>query len=193
MDLLQKTKNELPADGGERKIIFNKSTGIFPLILDNIPTPVTYITPDHYYGYVNKAYADWFRVTPPDITGKHVKDFLGAEAYDAIKSFMDKALGGEVVYYEDEIPFKQGKRFINATYSPDFDERGKVKGYVALIRDVTEKKRLEIKSKESRSHYEQLINGLPAAIYTTDKDGYLTMYNQAAVDLWGRQPEIGKD
>src|SRR5206468_1422595 len=26
-----------------------------------------------------------------------------------------------------------------------------------------------------------------------DKDGYITMYNEAAAELWGRQPEVGKD
>ena len=40
---------------------------------------------------------------------------------------------------------------------------------------------------------DEFIQGLPAAIYTTDSDGYITMYNRAAVDLWGREPELGKD
>jgi PAS domain S-box-containing protein len=39
----------------------------------------------------------------------------------------------------------------------------------------------------------QLIQTLAAAIYTCDADGYITFYNKAAVELWGREPEIGKD
>jgi PAS domain S-box-containing protein len=31
------------------------------------------------------------------------------------------------------------------------------------------------------------------AIYICDKDGYIKFYNKAAVKLWGRTPEIGKD
>lgn len=38
-----------------------------------------------------------------------------------------------------------------------------------------------------------LIEGLPAAIYTCDTEGRITFFNQAAADLWGRVPEIGKD
>ena len=38
-----------------------------------------------------------------------------------------------------------------------------------------------------------LIEALPAAVYTTDADGLITMFNQAAVDLAGRVPRIGKD
>lgn len=31
------------------------------------------------------------------------------------------------------------------------------------------------------------------AIYICDSDGYIKFYNKAAVALWGRKPEIGKD
>lgn len=39
----------------------------------------------------------------------------------------------------------------------------------------------------------RLINALPTAVYMTDGDGYISLYNDAAARLWGRQPEIGKD
>jgi PAS domain S-box-containing protein len=37
------------------------------------------------------------------------------------------------------------------------------------------------------------MDALPAAIYTCDADGRVTMFNEAAVELWGRRPELGKD
>src|SRR6476620_550179 len=39
----------------------------------------------------------------------------------------------------------------------------------------------------------ELLEALPAAIYTTDSAGRITYYNQAAVELWGRRPELGDD
>ncbi|MDQ8729370.1 PAS domain S-box protein [Bradyrhizobium sp. LHD-71] len=38
-----------------------------------------------------------------------------------------------------------------------------------------------------------LLEALPAAIYMTDADGRITMFNKAAVELSGRVPEIGVD
>ncbi|WP_306752865.1 PAS domain-containing protein [Paracoccus actinidiae] len=38
-----------------------------------------------------------------------------------------------------------------------------------------------------------LLGALPAAVYITDAAGRITFYNQAAVDLWGHRPELGKD
>jgi two-component system, chemotaxis family, CheB/CheR fusion protein len=42
------------------------------------------------------------------------------------------------------------------------------------------------------SHLERLVQALPAAIYTTDADGRITFYNEAAAELWGCRPELGK-
>ena len=39
---------------------------------------------------------------------------------------------------------------------------------------------------------EGLIQALPAAIYTTDAAGRITFYNEAAAQLWGCHPELGK-
>ena len=41
--------------------------------------------------------------------------------------------------------------------------------------------------------FRQLVQRLPAAIYTTDIEGFVTMFNKAAVQLWGREPELLKD
>src|SRR5579883_214636 len=39
----------------------------------------------------------------------------------------------------------------------------------------------------------EVLDRLPAAIYTTDAAGRVTYYNQAAVELAGRRPDLGKD
>ncbi|MDH4987372.1 PAS domain S-box protein [Aminobacter anthyllidis] len=40
---------------------------------------------------------------------------------------------------------------------------------------------------------ENLLGELPAAVYTTDARGRITYFNEAAAELWGNRPEIGKD
>jgi PAS domain S-box-containing protein len=47
--------------------------------------------------------------------------------------------------------------------------------------------------REKEHHYKNILESLPAAVYTCDKNGYITFYNKAAADLWGREPQIGKD
>ncbi|MCC6679034.1 MAG: PAS domain S-box protein [Phycisphaerales bacterium] len=45
--------------------------------------------------------------------------------------------------------------------------------------------------RESEVRYRQLVHALPVAVYACDAEGRITLYNQAAVELWGREPEVG--
>ena len=45
----------------------------------------------------------------------------------------------------------------------------------------------------SYARFRDLLNLLPVATYLCDADGFVTAFNEAAVTLWGRAPEIGKD
>jgi len=58
---------------------------------------------------------------------------------------------------------------------------------------MREDKRIQEAQRLIEGSYRELIQGLPAAVYTCDAQGCIVLYNQAAVDLWGRKPEIGKD
>jgi PAS domain S-box-containing protein len=41
--------------------------------------------------------------------------------------------------------------------------------------------------------WRQLLEALPAAVYTTDAAGRVTFFNEVAVELAGRRPELGRD
>jgi PAS domain-containing protein len=41
--------------------------------------------------------------------------------------------------------------------------------------------------------WRELLDALPAAIYTTDASGRITFFNRAAVEFSGRTPELGSD
>jgi PAS domain S-box-containing protein len=46
---------------------------------------------------------------------------------------------------------------------------------------------------EEGGYFQQVLNDLPAAVYATDAKGRITYFNQAAAELWGRSPELGKN
>src|SRR5262245_17169039 len=59
--------------------------------------------------------------------------------------------------------------------------------------DITERKEAEKGLRKSEQTIRELLGALPAAIFVTDASGRITYYNQAAVGLCGRRPELGKD
>lgn len=47
--------------------------------------------------------------------------------------------------------------------------------------------------REGERRFREMIDALPAAVYTTDAMGRLTHFNRAAIDFSGRVPELGTD
>lgn len=45
--------------------------------------------------------------------------------------------------------------------------------------------------RERERRFRELLDALPAAVYTTDAAGRITYYNEAAVELWGQRPPLG--
>src|SRR3954452_443855 len=46
---------------------------------------------------------------------------------------------------------------------------------------------------DSASQLWAVLAGLPAPIYTTDADGWITFYNDACIHFAGRTPKVGAD
>jgi PAS domain S-box-containing protein len=61
------------------------------------------------------------------------------------------------------------------------------------FRDVTEPKRAQAALQESERRFREMIDALPAAIYTTDAAGRLTHFNPECIELSGRVPQLGSD
>ncbi|HKO68759.1 MAG TPA: PAS domain S-box protein [Burkholderiaceae bacterium] len=114
------------------------------LIVDNAPALIAYVDSDYRYLLNNRAYQTWFGDAYGNLTGKLVREVVGAATFEKLKPRMDAALAGQTVSYDDEIPYSSaGTRWINANYIPDVAEDGTVKGFAVLVHDVDERRRAE--------------------------------------------------
>jgi PAS domain S-box-containing protein len=113
------------------------------LVTDAMPALISYIAPNGTYRFVNKLYELWFGQPTAGIVGRHVSDVLGREAYEAVRSRLERALQGTRVSFEDKVPYPGAAREVSVHYIPDFDATGQVRGCFALIEDVSARKRTE--------------------------------------------------
>jgi PAS domain S-box-containing protein len=103
-------------------------------------------------------------------------------------------LGDTVDHYETVRQRKDGTLVdISLTVSPVRDAAGRIVGASKISRDISDRKRAEERLRDSERRLHDLLEGIPAAIYTTDAEGRITYFNQAAVSLAGRTPTVGTD
>ena len=79
--------------------------------------------------------------------------------------------------------------YVSINIDPIFDENGNVSGGICFFQDISHYKQTQRALSESDARYRNLIHNIDVPLYTTDKEGFITMYNDAAAQLWGRQPE----
>ncbi len=110
--------------------------------MDNAPALMSYIDKDGKYRRVNKNYERWFGHSDEQVRGRHMRDVLGEAAWQAIVPYVQRVLAGEQVDFELQVPYSGGgPRWVQATYSPDFDATGQVRGFVVHVLDISERKR----------------------------------------------------
>lgn len=73
------------------------------------------------------------------------------------------------------------------------DAAGRFLYGVRVAQDVTATKQMEDRLREGEQRMRDLLEALPAAIYTTDAEGRINFYNRAAVDMAGRTPQPGDE
>jgi PAS domain S-box-containing protein len=132
-------------------------------VIDAMPAFISYVGADRRYRFTNKLYEERFG---GQVKGKHVAEVLGVPAYQVVSKFIDRALAGETVSYETQVPFQGQEYFFNITYIPDMQADGQVKGFFVQALDRTEQKQAE----QERRRWADAFDGCAHGIAISDPD-----------------------
>jgi PAS domain S-box-containing protein len=137
------------------------------------------------------------------ITGYSREELLGLTIFDVthpddrdadVESFEQQTIdAGKRYAVEKRLIRKDGRIiWVSVTSSTVRDRAGRFLYGIRVMRDITSRLRAQEALAASERRFRELLEGLPAAVYTTDAAGRITFYNQAAVELAGVPPEIGR-
>jgi PAS domain S-box-containing protein len=159
-------------------------------VTDAMPALISYVDSDQHYRFNNRAYEEWFGHSRAEVQGKHLEQVLGTAAYQAISRHVEAALNGQLVTYEAEVPYKDGgMRFIQAAYIPDIGADRQVRGFFALVNDITERKQAEEALRESEQRLRAIIDNANGIVWIKDLDGRFLIVNRYHEGILGRPQE----
>lgn len=159
------------------------------MIVDSVHGCIAYIDAEARYRFVNKTYEQWFGLSQQEIIGRTVQDLLGDQAYAQVRSYVERALAGEIVIYEAEVPYESSStRYISAVLVPDWGDGCTVQGYYALITDISDQKRIEQALRESEDRYRRIIETANEGVWVLDAAHQTTFVNQKMAAMLGYSP-----
>ncbi len=148
-------------------------------VLNAGPALMAYIDAEYCYRWVNQAYAGWFGQASDEIRGRKMAEILGEAAWQIIRPYAARALGGETLTYEEPLPAREGApRWVRATYTPDLDADGRVLGFVLHGFDIGEFKCSEENLRREKTFSESAINSMPGIFYLFDRAGKFLRWNR---------------
>jgi PAS domain S-box-containing protein len=141
------------------------------LIMDTAPALISYIDADFRYCRVNRSYETWFNARAEDLQGRQVREVLGEEAWKAVQPFMERALAGETVTYERELPYRAGgPRWVQVTYTPDLDAAGRARGMVVHVVDIADRRRAEAEILDLNATLEERVRTRTAELQAANAE-----------------------
>jgi PAS domain S-box-containing protein len=127
-----------------------------------------------------------------DVEHAYVLDLIAPEFRDFWQERHQRVCGGEKLSWEFDIVGLKGTRRHMETHASPIRLPDGMVAQLAITRDVTQQRQDDLKLRESEHRFHQLLQALPAAVYTTDPEGRITFFNEAAVEFAGRRPELGE-
>jgi len=179
-------------DVSERKSYEEKLRAIF----DSSPLGIISLDMNGSVASWNRAAESIFEWPAKEVLGKRLP-VISADDWNELEVSLKPLREGHqpLAEFDAVRTTKSGKRIvIHASLAPVHDLQGKVIGTMALVADVTERKRSEEELRKNRALLSSILEGTSDRIFATDRDGKFLLVNPAVVRVTGKPIEeiLGK-
>jgi PAS domain S-box-containing protein len=159
---------------------------------DNAPVPMHLVGADGVILRANRAELAMLGYDAGEYVGQNIRDFH-ADADVIADILAGLGRGVAIEHRAARLKAKDGSiRHVRITSSANIRDGAFINTRCVTV-DVTAEVLADRRASETEHRFRQLLEALPAAIYTTDTEGRITYFNAAAVEMSGRVPELGTD
>ncbi len=145
--------------------------------------------------FVNKAFADMLGYKENELIHTNLRKLVDEKSFKEIRRQTEIRKKGEVSRYELIMYGKDGKpHIVQVSASPVLNEDGQFVGSLAIVMDVTERKRMEEALRESEERFRKIFESANDSLIYLDRSGRILDVNEKAVKVFGGSKEelLGK-
>ncbi|MBF0234615.1 MAG: PAS domain-containing protein [Desulfamplus sp.] len=150
--------------------ILERSRHLLQTIIDISPFHVICLDFDGKYIVANKSYCEHFGTIPDEIGERHYSQVLPPRLAEKHKAFVDSALSGEIVEFEDaNLSEKEFFQYAYGVYTPFKNVNGEIQGCVVYVVDITEIKKAEESLRQAHDLLEERVKVRTKALESSKK------------------------
>jgi PAS domain S-box-containing protein len=126
-------------------------------ILDSVPGMITRVDRDGRLVFVNRAYVEMMQRPAEALIGRALRELLLPADFARLQPYMDRVMAGQVTAFSRTHHLADGGVMeLEGRLVPEFDENGRVYGWIAIFHDATEAQRARALLAESEARFRQL-------------------------------------
>jgi PAS domain S-box-containing protein len=169
-----------------RSILENITDGYFELDLEGNLT------------VINKSLCEISGYSRDELIGMNYREFLAEDMAEKAFEIYNRVFqtGKPVKGFESEIIIKtdRSKKPVEVSISPILDSSGEPSGFRGVLRDISDRKKVEEIFRESEEKYRMVLEANPEPVAVYDMNGKVVYFNPAFTRIfgWSLEEMIGK-
>jgi len=160
-------------------------------LMENSPDGMWRVDPRGVTTEVNRAMAEMLGVPAEQIVGRSFREFLVPETKEVGEGAFRSATQGEPVVFEISHHRADGKVLqLLVSSHPILDSKGTFLEGFGIIRDITERHRMERERQNAISLLEAALESTADGLLIVNMDGRIVRFNERFARMWEIPPEI---
>ncbi len=167
----------------EREEALRISEERFRLLLAHSPVGIFHYDPNLLITYSNNRFAEILNSTVERLTGLDMKTLKDQSVLPALKTALTGATGNYEGYYF--ATYSDANEWVNMTTSPARDARGNITGGIAVVQNITERKKAEQDLYQEIETNKMLFSTAGDGLHVMDENGNLLQASNSFCRMLG--------
>jgi two-component system cell cycle sensor histidine kinase/response regulator CckA len=157
----------------------------FRMIMTNSPEGIWRLSGEGRTLEVNRRMGEMLGYEPLEMVGRHFLEFTSGEGGRVAENAFERAARGEPMQFESMFLTRGGLPvWTLVTTHPILDSTGALVEAFAILRDITERHRIESERQAAISLLEATLDATTDGVLVVDRNGKIIRFNERFVALW---------